>query len=203
MRLTLSIIVVCIAVFIAQNIVPGFFETFALVPALAVSGRYWQFFTYMFLHGSLFHIAINMLILFMFGALLERAMGWRWYLTVFILSGIGSAFFHIALTGESLIPMIGASGGVFGIVTAFAFMFPNTRFIIFPLPVPIRAIHAVIGIAVLELFLGIFNMAPGIASFGHLGGIITGVLIMLYWKYVRARRFRTKKEVREFEFYWE
>lgn len=137
MRITILLIAVCVAVFAVQNIVPGFTEAYSLTPALALSGQYWQFFTYMFLHGSLWHITINMFILFMFGAMIERALGWKWYLVVFLLSGIGSAFFFIALSSEPYVLMLGASGGVFGVLTSFAFMFPEMRLFVFPLPVPI------------------------------------------------------------------
>ena len=203
MRATLAIISACVVIFIIQNIIHGFTETFSLIPAFAIGGQFWQFFTYMFLHGSLWHITINMLILFMFGVLIERAMGWKWYVTIFILSGIGSGLFHIALTGDSLTLMLGASGGVFDVLTAYAFMFPDTRLYIFPIPIPIKAVYAIIGIAILEFLLGVFNIMPQIASFGHLGGIITGLILMIYWKYYRKRGLKTKNEIRNFEFYWE
>jgi len=203
MRVTLAIIAACVVIFIVQNIVPGFTEAFSLVPSLALSGAYWQFFTYMFLHGSLWHLTINMFILFMFGIMIENALGRKWYLIFFILSGLGSALFHMVLTGNSMILVLGASGAIFGILTAFAFMFPDMKLIIFPIFIPIKAIYAIIAIAAFELFLGIFDILPGLAHFGHFGGILTGILLMLYWKYIHKNRLRRRNEMRDFEFYWE
>jgi len=208
MRATIAIIAVCVAVFIAQAVFgEAFISTFSLVPASALSGQYWQFFTYMFLHGGLWHLTINMFILFMFGTLIERAIGWKWYMIMFMVSGMGSALFHIALSSgipqSMFVPLIGASGGVFGVLAAFAFMFPDMKLFIIPIPVPIKAIYAIVGIAVFEFLLGVFNILPGIANFGHLGGIITGVLLMFYWRYAQRRRSRSRTEMRNFEFYWE
>jgi len=201
---TMLIITLCFAIFIAQNIIPGFTETFALIPAFALSGQAWQFVTYMFLHGSIGHLIINMFILFMFGVVIERAVGAKWFVIFFIVSGIGSALFHLLLSGQSLVIMLGASGSIFGILAAFAFMFPDMRLFVFPLPVPVKAIYAVIGIAAFELIIGLTGIMPEIANFGHLGGLVTGVLLTASWKYYKKHKLkRRSNQMRDFEFYWE
>jgi membrane associated rhomboid family serine protease len=208
------IVAVCVVVFAVQMVsatIAGtgivsspFSMTFELIPALAFTGAFWQFFTYMFLHADMMHLFINMFIFFMFGMLIERAMGWKWFLTIFIVSGLGSAFLHLLLNSSSLLtPMLGASGAIFGILTAFAFMFPDMKLYVFPIPVPIKAFYAIIGIALFELLLGLFNIMPGFAHFGHLGGIVTGFIIMMYWRHTQKRRVKTVAQAREYEFYWE
>lgn len=196
--LTVRLILINFAVFFVQVVVPGFTELFGLAPVAALSGAYWQFITYMFLHGGVEHIGLNMLVLLIFGFQAEHELTKRTFLSLYLVAGIGSALFHILLTGISSVLLIGASGAVFGILTAYAFLFPK-NWIFIPPGLPVRGIYAVIALAVIEAFLGVFSLQRGIANFGHLGGIIAGVLAMLYLKY----RYKKREEVREFEFFWE
>ena len=202
MRVTLSIIILCVVVFILQILVPGFTEFFSLTPVLALRGAWWQFLTYMFLHDPFFmmHIFLNMFVLVIFGPIVEKALGWEKFLGLFLVSGLGSAVFHILLTGESAILMLGASGAVFGILTAYGFLFPKRWIIMFP-GIPMPAFFAVFVFAGLELFFGVFGLEEGIANFGHLGGIVTGIAFMLAYKW-NARR-RKKMHFGEFEWVWE
>jgi membrane associated rhomboid family serine protease len=197
MRITVSLIAANAIVFALQMIFPLVEQVFALTPTLAFgNGWLWQLFTYMFLHGGIMHITFNMFVLFMFGTVIEHSLGEKKYLILYFISGIGSALFYVLLTGIVDIEMLGASGAIFGILTAYGFMFPKNIVFVFP-GIPLPAIFAVIGFAVLELFSGIFGLEPGIANFGHLGGIITGVILMYYWKH------GAKKNKREYEFFWE
>jgi membrane associated rhomboid family serine protease len=199
MRITYWLIAANVVAFVLQFLIAGFTEAFALTPATAVNGAYWQFLTYMFMHGGIGHIAINMFVLAIFGMHFESAIGSRRFLTLYLASGVFSAFFYLMLTGESFIPMLGASGAVFAIVTAFAFKFPNR--VIFAFFVPMPAKYAVIMFTVLEFFSGVFDLQMGIANFGHLGGIIAGFLIMYYW---RSRdRDRRAPEFQDIQFVWE
>lgn len=203
-QLTFALIAANIVLFIAQNIVPGFTEMFSLTPAAAFSGAYWQFFTYMFMHAGLMHIFINMFVLFMFGLPVEGTLGSRKFAALYFISGIGSAFLYMGLTlfftpsgiGDL---MLGASGAVFAVLTAYGFLYPrNIVWIIGFFPLPARL--AVIAFAALELFLGLTGLEPGVANFGHLGGIATGALLMLCWRRRKGIKYHGLKN---FEFIWE
>ena len=200
MRVTVFLIIINFVIFILQFILQGFTNSFALIPVNALGGSYWQFLTYMFLHDNPMHIGLNMFVLLIFGISVERALGMRRYLFLYFVSGIGSAILHILLTGISDILLLGASGAVFGVLTAFAFLYPDAKLIIIPIPYPISAKYIVLGFVALSLFLGFTNiLGDNIAYFGHLGGIMTGVILMSYWKYVKKQR----AEVEDFEFLWE
>jgi len=201
MRVTLAAVVICAVFFVLQLAVPGFTEFFALTPAVALSGAYWQFITYIFLHGSFMHIFLNMFVLIMFGPIVERKLGTYPYLALFFLSGLGSAFLHIAITQDSFTILLGASGAIFGILTAYGFLYPKNWIIMFP-GIPIPAVLAVFLFAGIELFYGVSGLEAGVANFGHLGGILTGIIFMLLWKYTRKSRafepFRANVE-----YFWE
>jgi membrane associated rhomboid family serine protease len=205
MRVTLALIIINVIIFAAQVIYdPGFTETFALTPVIALNGAWWQFFTYMFLHADPLHIFFNMFALFMFGVVMERALGWKRYISLYIISGIGSALFYLFLTltflpGEMTVLMLGASGAVYGILAAFGFMFPKEVIYVYFIPLP--AISAVFIFAAIELIAGITGIMPGIANFGHLGGIITSAAVMLTWKY--TSKPKSESELRQYQFYWE
>ncbi|MDE7438319.1 MAG: rhomboid family intramembrane serine protease [Muribaculaceae bacterium] len=83
---------------------------------------------------------------------------------------------------KSSMMTIGASGAVFGILLGFAFMFPNLPLYLFFIPIPIKAKYMVAGYAVLEFFFGVGRVADSVAHFAHLGGMIFGLILLLYWK---------------------
>lgn len=202
MRITTSLIVANIVLFILQLIIAPLTDLLSLTPTEALSGAWWQFITYMFMHGGLTHIMINMFVLFIFGVVIEHALGPVRYITLYLISGIGSALLYLALMGISNIPMLGASGAVFGVMAAYGFMFPRDKIIIFPIPFPIPAFTAVLAIAGLELFLGLTGLEPGIANFGHLGGILTGLGLTYYWKN-RKPKEEDVRAIRDYQFFWE
>lgn len=197
---TIGLVAACFAVFLFQIIFPGLSSLISLTPSDAFRGSYWQFFTYMFAHGSITHIAFNMLGLFIFGGVTERVLGWRKYLALYVLCGLGSAAMHIALTGISYVPLLGASGSVFGVLTAYAFMFPKNIIIVFP-GIPVPAALMVAFFAVFELFSGFFGLEPGIANFGHLGGIVAALVIMSCWKWWGGRSRKPSWE--DYEYTWD
>lgn len=201
MRITLSLIIANIAVFVMQfAFYPAFDELFSLVPELAIKGYYWQFISYMFLHSIEYpqHIMLNMFLLFIFGVTIERALGWKRYLLLYFISGIGSAIFYIAMTGMVDISMIGASGAVFGVMAAYGFMFPKDVVWLYKIPIPV--ILPIILLAAGELILWVLNLQPEIANIGHFGGIMTGIILMSWWK----RRMKPKdiNEIRDYQFFW-
>jgi membrane associated rhomboid family serine protease len=205
MRVTLAIILVNAIVFAAELALgDAFLQAFSLTPVIALGGAWWQFFTYMFLHADPLHITLNMFVLFMFGVVVERALGWKRYLFLYLVSGIGSALFYLLLTltflpGEMAVLMLGASGAVFGIMAAFGFMFPKEVIYVYFIPLP--AMSAVFLFAAVELIAGLTGIMPGIANFGHLGGIITSAIIILAWR--RYPKPKGESELRRYQFYWE
>ena len=205
MRVTLAIIILNVIVFAAEIMFgDAFVQAFSLIPVIALSGAWWQFLTYMFLHANPLHITLNMFALFMFGIVIERALGWKKYLFLYMVSGIGSALFYIFLTltflpGEMTILMLGASGAVYGILAAFGFMFPKEVIYIYFIPLP--AISAVFLFAAVELIAGLTGIMPGIANFGHLGGIITSAAVIMVWKHYPKPK--GERELRQYQFYWE
>ena len=144
----------------------------------------------MFLHADMSHILFNMLAVWMFGATLENAWGSRRYLIYYLVCGVGAAIIQECVWSMMLthnITTIGASGAVFGILFAFGWLFPDTPMFILFIPIPIRARTIVIIYALIELFAGMGNMMgthrDNVAHFAHLGGMLFGWLLLLYWRH--------------------
>jgi membrane associated rhomboid family serine protease len=148
----------------------------------------WQLATYSFLHGSTAHIFFNMLALYMFGGDVERLFGSRFYALYYFASVIVAAVSHLVVTsfmGAEQVPMVGASGGIYGLLLAFAIYFPHRRVMLLFPPIPMPARVFVFGFAALELVLGVTQTAAGVAHFAHLGGMLGGWLMILYRRKVR------------------
>jgi membrane associated rhomboid family serine protease len=165
--------------FLAQMIWGGTVTmTFGLVPYTAWSQlRIWQFVTYAFLHADFFHILFNMYALWVFGSELESDWGFRPFLRLYLVSGIGAGVFHALVTPHSFIPTIGASGAVSGVMAAYALMYPERELqllLFFIIPVRMKAKVLAVGLAVLSLALGAAGSPDGIAHFAHLGGMAVG-----------------------------
>jgi membrane associated rhomboid family serine protease len=166
-------------VFLLQLMLPpAFTRTLALVPYdISHSFHIWQFFTYMFLHGGFFHIAFNMFALWMFGSDIEREWGGREFLKFYLLCGVGAGVINFLLTMNSPVPVIGASGAIYGVLVAYAMMYPNRMIYIYFL-FPIKVKYLVIGFAAIE-FISSWNRAgDGVAHFAHLGGMLIGYLYL-------------------------
>ncbi|MEO0293857.1 MAG: rhomboid family intramembrane serine protease [candidate division WOR-3 bacterium] len=157
-----------------------FIRLFALIPRDFMKGHIWQGITYMFLHGGIFHLLINMYILWMFGKELEYLWGTREFCKYYFICGIGAALIYSLFNSKSVIPVIGASGAVFGILIAFGVTFPRTKLIIFPFLIPLDAKYAVWIFGILE-FVYLFERKGNIAHLAHLGGLVVGYLY-LRWK---------------------
>jgi len=148
---------------------------FGLTPALVKKGFIWQPLTYMFLHGGLFHILFNMFVLWMFGCEIERTWGTKEFVKYYFITGMGAGLFTFILSFNSHIPTIGASGAIFGILVAFALMFPN-RLIYLYFIFPVKAKYLVIFFAVIEFLASFRHTSDGIGHFAHLGGMVIGYL---------------------------
>jgi membrane associated rhomboid family serine protease len=173
----------------------------------------YQIFTHMFTHAPLpqiFHILFNMLILWMFGKVLENVWGSKRFLFFYLACGLGAAIFHLLIQyfrseylllpvvldmdqigfnkyGGALAGAVGASGAIMGVMAAFAFLFPNTPLYIMFLPIPVKAKWVVIGYVLLDLFGGLGAFQDNIAHFAHLGGAITGFIIVFIWNKTNRR----------------
>ncbi len=182
------LIIANVAVFIFQIMLGNaasrqFINFFGLVPASVFRQlMLWQFFTYMFLHGGLWHILINMFVLWMFGSDLERKWGGKKFLRYYFITGIGAGFIHYFSAINSSIPTIGASGAIFGILVAFGMTFPErivTLLIFFVFPVSMKAKHLVMLFALIQIFAYFaYGEAEGVARFAHLGGMLIGYLYL-------------------------
>lgn len=149
----------------------------------------WQVMTYGFLHSDFGHLFFNMFAVFIFGPQLEMVFGQRWFLTYFLVCIFSAAVLQLivgAVTNGLPIPTIGASGGVFGLLLAFAMLFPRQKIMLY-FAIPVPAWLLVTGFGVLELYLGVTTSASGVAHFAHLGGMVGGYL-MLRHRRGRGRR---------------
>jgi membrane associated rhomboid family serine protease len=162
------------------------------IQTLITRGYIWQIFTYMFVHGDFLHIFYNMFGLMIFGPKIELTMGRNRFLKYYLICGVFSSLFYMAITtiysGITNIPMVGASGAIFGVLTAYGLMYPrDTVYVQFFLPMP--AIVFVFFYGALQLVLGVatLGMEGGIAYFGHLGGMIAGFVLIKYFDYGRRR----------------
>jgi len=194
------LLIINVAVFVAVSVLApprpeGLFvwiyQTFALSRDGLLHGKLWQLVSYMFLHGSFLHILCNMLGLYFFGTELERALGARRFLTLYFLCGILGGLGWALTVGSPVAPCVGASGGVLGLLTGYATLFPARRItllVMFVLPVTMTARTLAIGYGLLTLFQMGLGSHPSIAHVAHLAGGISGYFIINHWKQVTAPR---------------
>lgn len=180
---------------------------------LAENFNVFQFISYMFLHGGFTHLFFNMFSLWMFGGLIERTLGTKRFLLYYFVCGIGagicqeiwqmsqyyienmSAYSFVQDPDGSTIPMtmylnkwttIGASGACYGVLLAFGMLYPNERIMLLLPPIPMKAKYFVAGYAAIELF-SAYSSNDNIAHLAHLGGMLFGWLLLVYWKRKRQR----------------
>ncbi|HCK61087.1 MAG TPA: hypothetical protein DHW11_07660 [Gemmatimonadetes bacterium] len=153
----------------------------------------WTPVTYMFLHAGFGHLLGNMIGIFFFGPRLEHRLGGKGFLTLYFVAGIGGAFFESVLAlFVGPVSMVGASGGVFGILAGFAYYWPRDTILLFPIPIPIQAWLLVSLYMLWSLYAGLSaaRLGGGVAHFAHLGGavIALGFLRWSAWKRGSAKR---------------
>ena len=141
----------------------------------------WQLVSYSFLHGDFGHLLFNMFALWMFGVQLENTWGSRRFGIYYFICVVGAALIQMLVMWGVPVPTLGASGGVYGILLAFGMMFPNQPIYLYFL-VPIKAKWLVIGYGLLELWAGVTGTQAGVAHFAHLGGMLFGFFLILYWR---------------------
>jgi membrane associated rhomboid family serine protease len=182
------IIVVNVAMHLLTMAMPVVRYDLLLVPAL-IPVRPWSVITYMFLHApGIMHILFNMIALYFFGPAVETRLGSRRFITLYMISGIMAALASLPFT--PWVPIVGASGAVFGVMLAFALFWPTQRIFIWGI-LPIEARWLVILLTGISLWSGIRGQSDGIAHFAHLGGFIGGYLYLKWidWR-SPARRFK-------------
>lgn len=175
---------------------------------LAPDFHIWQLITYQFLHEGFTHLFFNMFAVWMFGRIMEMQWGSNRFLLFYLICGIGAGLtqelfqfvqYEITLSGiDPITPQVvltlrgymnailtvGASGAVYGILLGYGMTFPDNQLFIIPFPFPIKAKWLVVGYVVLELGLGLRNSAAdNVAHFAHLGGMLAGFLMILYWRH--------------------
>jgi membrane associated rhomboid family serine protease len=173
----------------------------ALYPSQVLQGKVWQIFTYMFLHRDFWHLFMNMFGLFTFGIVLEDIWGSRKFIVYYLLCGVGAgiAIFLIGFfNGSSIggiqglpfeVGTIGASGSIFGLLLAFAIIFPEAE-LLFLFAIPMKAKMAVIVFGSFELIMELTGAMGSISHIGHLGGLVTGIL---YFALYEKRRIVKRK----------
>ncbi|MCF8323897.1 MAG: rhomboid family intramembrane serine protease [Leadbetterella sp.] len=177
-------------------------EGFVLNPSFKI----WQVITYMFIHSyeNWGHLISNMFGLFIFGSALETFMGSKKFLIYYLVCGIGAALINsvinvyelnsissdvLALKESAEIPMVGASGAIFGILMAFGFLFPNVEMMLLFFPFPIKAKYFVAMYGVYELVQGTAGLQSGIAHFAHLGGLLTGFILLKFFGFSKRNYY--------------
>lgn len=178
-RTVKQIIIINISVFVITNLFHSipWFSFLGFVPRLFLAKfMIWQAFTYMFLHAGLLHLVFNMLMLWFFGPAIEASWGRNRFLFYYFFTGFGAAICSFIFSFNSAIPIVGASGALFGILVAYAIMFPEDVIIVFVFPMKCK--HAVVVLSVINLLAAISSSNNGIAYVAHLGGALFGYLYL-------------------------
>jgi membrane associated rhomboid family serine protease len=199
---TRNLLIVNVIMFVATLINPVFMKsTFSMAFPLSTEFRWWQPLTHMFMHDGFFHIFFNMYTLVMFGMVVERVLGTKKFLWFYFITGFGAVALHTGvefiqvqqliqkypevqpqLIYNSVPGVLGASGAIYGVLVAFAMLYPEAKLtLIFP-PITLNAKWWVIIFIGIELVTGITGTQMGVAHFAHLGGALFGWLLIRYWK---------------------
>ena len=191
---TYTLIVACVVGFILQGNSPGPMLEYGALWPIDEYFQPWQVLTYSFLHGSPTHLIFNMLGVYMFGAELERLFGAQRFSALYFASVITAAIAQLMFSAyiHSATPTIGASGGLFGLLLAFAMIFPKRTIVPLIPPIPMPAWLFVTLYAGLELYLGVTGTMEGIAHFAHLGGLIGAFLLLTHWRRQHTRTLRQR-----------
>ncbi len=182
-----NIVMINVMVYIMQMVFPSLESWLALSNVSTPFFKPYQLFTYMFAHGGLFHIFFNMLALSFLGPMLESFWGPKRFLLFYLITGIGAGAFNILIDlffgVGSFSSMVGASGAVYGVLTAFGVLFPNLELMLLFPPIPIKAKYLVMILGGIAIYSG-FAASPGdnTAHFAHLGGIVVAFILLQFWR---------------------
>jgi membrane associated rhomboid family serine protease len=182
-----NLIIINVIVFIFQSIIPGLVEYLALFNVRTPYFKPYQLFTYMFCHGDFFHILFNMLVLSFMGPVMEEFWGQKKFLIFYTITGVGAGIFNILMDMffgvGTFSMMIGASGAVYGVMTAFGITFPNMELRLMLLPISFKAKYMVMVLGSIAIYSG-FRTQPGdnTAHLAHLGGIVVAIIFLQVWR---------------------
>jgi membrane associated rhomboid family serine protease len=168
------------------------YKLLALFSFANTNFHWFQMITHMFMHGSITHIAFNMYALYSFGSALEHFWGSKRFLFFYLSCGLGAALINNLVNQYFFLDFessaVGASGAIYGLLVAFGFMFPEAGLAIIFIPIPVKAKYFIPGLIAIDLFLGLRGSSlfgaggTGIAHFAHIGGALTGFIIMWLWR---------------------
>ena len=171
------------------------FRTFGLVPSLVWSKfKIWQLFTYLFIHGGIFHIFFNMFVLWMFGKDLESQWGKMEFLLFYFVCGIGAGLITVLFSVNSIVPIVGASGAIYGLLLAYGFTYPNQMVYLYGL-VPIKVKYMVLGLGAIAFFASLSASQSNVSHITHLSGVIIGLIVMYFninWKVIKLWYIRMR-----------
>ena len=176
-----KLLTIMLAVFLLQMLVSSQINIYlGLVPILVWKKFFlWQLVTYLFLHGGISHLLFNLIALWMFGGELENYWGSPKFLRYFFFCGVGAGICTVVFSPDQFVPVIGASGAIYGLLLAFGWLFPNRPiYIYFLLPIPAK--YFVILFGLIEFFSSLGGTGGGVAHLTHLGGLLFGLSYMLY-----------------------
>ncbi len=163
-------------------------DTLGLHFFMASDFSLYQLFTYMFMHANTTHLAFNMFTLWMFGRTMERTWGPRRFLAFYIICGLGAGLTQeVAQAGSFFLYLnawttVGASGAIYGLLLAFGVTYSNEYIMLLIPPIPMKAKYMILLFIAFELFSGFYSGGDGVAHFAHLGGMLIGFLLILYWR---------------------
>jgi membrane associated rhomboid family serine protease len=177
------LIIINICVFILSQI-SGlrsiFFSSFGIVPFQVWNNmKLWQLFTYLFIHGGLLHIFFNMFVLWMFGKDLEHEWGTYEFLFFYFICGVGSGLITVLFSANSIIPIVGASGAIYGLLVAYGYMYPDRLVYLYGL-FPIRVKYMVLALGIMATFAFIFSKQSNVSHITHVAGMIIGISVLLF-----------------------
>src|SRR5687768_1837078 len=178
-----NLIMINVIVFVVQMLMPGFTDKISLYSPQTEYFKPYQLFTYMFAHGGFLHLFFNMLVLATTGPILESFWDQKKFLIFYLVTGIGAGIFHLVIQAyffptEAAIPMLGASGAIYGILMGFGMLFPNMEMMLLIPPIPIKAKYLVWVLGGMTYLMS----GSGVAHFAHLGGIIFAFIMIKLWR---------------------
>ena len=171
------------------------FSSFGLVPnQVWTNFKVWQLFTYLFVHGGFLHIFFNMFVLWMFGKDLEIQWGKNEFLLFYFTCGIGAGLMTVLFSVNSIVPIVGASGAIYGLLVAYGFTYPNRMVYLYGL-FPLKVKYMVLGLGVIAFFASLSANQSNVSHITHLSGMIIGVLYIYFifnWKNIKMEYYRLR-----------